>query len=324
MNVLFVDGTAPKPYDPTTLTKEGLGGTEATVIRIAEGLASTGLFKVFVETHNRTEDAQFGALYCKPETCEKADYVIALRYPQLLSILQKRFPKAKHYLWNHDLLAPNTANDMMQQEGFTSIAVSKFHKMQMQEVLKPQGYAGQFQIKVLYNPIDENLSPDSTPVDRNKLLWTSSPHKGLDHALFVFNNLRSFNPDFKLYVANPGYLPSAEISHINVISLGAISHSEIIAQLRSSLCLFYPNIVFPETFGIVLAEANAVGTPVITHRFGAASEVCESPYEVFDCRDPKRVIDRVMDWYENGRPTVRCLPEFRLSKVLRRWKELLK
>lgn len=320
--VLFVDGTAPRSYDPTTFTKEGLGGTESTVIRVAEGLAATGLFVVYVETHNRTENVQFGALYCKPETCQHADYIISLRYPQLIPLMQKRFPRARHYLWCHDLAQPSTARDMVALSGFEAIAVSNYHKIQMTEVMKPQGYTGQFPVKVVYNPIDDDLLPDETPVDHNKLVWFSSPHKGLDYALGVFANLRNFNERFLLYVANPGYLENGARSEPQVNVLGSLPHRDVIHHVRSSLCVFYPNPVFPETFGLVLAEANAVGTPVITHPIGAAPEVLFHPAELTDCRNPKNVIDRVMAWHSGARPKVKANPKFRLSAVVKAWMRL--
>ena len=328
--LLIVDGTAPKPYDPETLLREGMGGTEATVIRIAEALAKNSLLEIIVEQHNREEpyvaydDAVLThANYVPPDTCQQADYVVSLRYPPLVPLMQARFPRAKHFLWCHDLLGPELARDMLELKNFTAIAVSNFHKTQMQEVLRPQGYTGQFQIKVIYNPIADDLLPDSTLIDRNKLLWMSSPHKGLEHALAMFTNLRSFNPDFKLLVANPGYLPSADTKQDNVVALGSLPNHEVIKHLRTSLCLFYPNPIYPETFGLVLAEANAVGTPVIAHRMGAAFEVLNHPYEVMDCRNPQTVINRVMRWYEGDRPRVKGNPKFRTSEVIKSWMRLL-
>lgn len=323
--VLFVDGTAPKPYDPNTLLTEGLGGTEASVIRVAEGLAATGLFKVYVEQHNRTEHTHGGlhTTYYPPDSVQHADYVISLRYPALVPLMQKRFPRARHYLWNHDLMTPNTADQLVPLSGFEAIAVSNYHKTQLQCVLKPQGYDGQFPIKVIYNPIADDLNPDGTPVDKNKLVFFSSPHKGLTHVLEIFANLRSFNPDFRLYVANPGYLDcDLEDKFPGVVSVGKLPHHNALKQVRESLCVFYPNYVFPETFGLVFAEANAVGTPVITHPIGAATEVLSHPYETLDCRNPKAVIDRVMAWYNGDRPRVRANEKFRLSNVIKSWVRL--
>ena len=322
--VLFIDEVTPKAYDPLVLATEALGGTEATVIRVAEGLSEQGLI-VCVMQHCRSDyDDDTGVTY-RPigDMMGSPDYVISLRSPETLRRAKERFPRAKHYLWNHDLTVRETAQALITQSGFTAIAVSNFHKIQMQEMLKPQGYGGNFSIKVIYNPILDDLLPDQTPVDRNKLVFFSSPHKGLDYALEIFGNLRSFNPDFKLYVANPGYLPSIRTEQDQVVVLGALPHREVVAHVREALCSFLPNRVFPETFGLVFAESDAVGTPVITHHHGAAPEVVWHPYETLDCRNPKNVIDRVMSWYNGARPKVKAKKEFRLSNVIKEWIRLL-
>lgn len=324
--ILFLDECCNKIYDPHVLATEALGGTEATVVRIAEGLAKTGLFEVYVEQHCRSEDrSDFHARYVPPDRVHDPDYVISLRLPQTLGKAKVRFPKAKHYLWNHDLMGPDFSRDLIALSGFEAIAVSNFHKTQMQEQLKPMGYSidRHFPIRVLYNPIDDDLQPDDTPVDRNKLVFFSSPHKGLEYTLEVFKNLRSFNSEFCLYVANPGYYPDAGGNLCGLRNLGALRHESIIGHVRSSLCVFYPNTVFPETFGLVFAEADAVGTPVITHNMGAASEVLFHPYEYLDCRNPKAVIERVMSWYNGDRPRVKARKEFWLSSVIKNWIRML-
>ena len=324
MNVLIVDGTCPKPYDPQTLATEGMGGTEATVIRISEALGRS--HPTTVEQHNRTEYTEGKepwTHYAPADSCVEADVVISLRYPALLPLMQKRFPNARHLFWCHDLAMHDYCEQLIQMSGFETICVSNFHKQQYTDMLRQHGYKNQFPIHVLYNPIPDDLTPDGTSYDKNKLIWTSSPHKGLDYGLSVFSELYRRNPDFRLYVANPGYLPSHAQEQEGVIALGSLPHSQLLIHLRSSLCLLYPNTVFPETFGIVLAEANAVGTPVIANAMGAAPEVLYHPNEFTDCRHMQVVVDRVMAWHNGERPKVRCKPQFRLSNVIKAWERFL-
>ncbi len=53
-------------------------------------------------------------------------------------------------------------------------------------------------------------------------------------------------------------------------------------HIRESLCVFYPQTQRCETFGLVYAESNAVGTPVLAHDFGAAREVLSSPDQLIN------------------------------------------
>lgn len=330
MKILFIDPVCPKPYDPNVLSTEPLGGTEGTVIRIAEGLVLKGN-QVEVTQHNRKESVKFGAHYTPFGAVreEKPTHVILLREPMALYQARKQFPNAKLYFWAHDIFAgPNW------DKGFQSfvdnnavpIVVSEWHKQQMYDYAKQIGFKGGFTSKRIYNPIADDLKPDSTPVDENKLVFFSSPHKGLEHTLKVFERFKDFKElkDMKLYVANPGYFDDHDTKgQSNVINLGPLPHSNVLNHIRTSFAVLHLNNVYPETFGLVHAECNAVGTPYLNSRVGANNETYDHPQEFLDVTDSKAVIDRLIAWKSRGRPKVRGNANFRLQRVLSEWKELL-
>lgn len=322
-SILFIDTVCPKSYSAYTLENEALGGTEATVVRIAEALCDQG-FDVGVEQSPRTgasHATEGRADYMPVGSFQQADYVIVLRNPGYLDIARSRFPNAKLYLWCHDLVDRDFAmfSKDIEGTGTSVIAVSEFHKSQMKDRLSAYRAQGNFRIETLYNPVVTDGVTPNPNYDKNQLIWYSSPHKGLEYALKCFESLRRFNPDFTLLVANPGYFPCSESVPDGVGQLGKLSHRDILGRVSSSLCVFYPNIVFPETFGLVLGEANAVGTPVVTHPFGAAREVLDHPSELVDCRDIKKLVGRVMAWHSGERPIVRAKSQFKLQNVVREW-----
>lgn len=329
MKILIVDPTCPKPYDPNTLATEAMGGTEATVIRLAESLSTTE--EVRVTQHNRTEVSKYGATYTPfgQNSDYRATHVIVLRAPQVLRTARKQYPNAKLYLWCHDLF-----NAVGWNEGFQAIidtqavpvVVSEFHKNNMYETMRGINFKGEIPCRRIYNPIADDLKPDDTPVDRNKLIFFSSPHKGLERTLQVFERFKDFNElkDMKLYVANPGYFKDGDTSgRDNVVTLGPQKQIDIINHVRQSLGVFHLNNVFPETFGLVHAECNAVGTPFLSSRLGATNEVADHPAELIDVMDNKAVIDRIIQWKTVDRPRVRGNANFRMSKIVREWKEFL-
>lgn len=319
--VLFIDTTTPRPYNLNTFLTEGMGGTESTVVRVAEALSKIESLNVVVEEPQKIGTTESKVTYTTLGSTAHADYVVVLRNPFELVSARYRFPKAKIYLWSHDVPTPglNHAKEILKASQGV-LCVSDWHRVQTIETLKAAGYKGEYPVITVYNPIEDDLKPDNTPYDKNKLLFLSSPHKGLEWALELFQNLRNFNPDFKLHVANPGYLTYKSHWQENVTALGPIPYREVVRELRSSLCLFFPNYVFPETFGRVIAESNAVGTPVLTHGLAATWEVCDRPdQEIVECRDPKTVIDRVLLWHKGDRPSVRVKKEFRLSNVVSTW-----
>lgn len=335
--LLFIDVTCPRPYDPSNINVPGgVGGTEQTMVTLAEGLAKTGLFNVVVEQHNRMSDEDYsqGALYTAYGKTKQARWVVVLRDPRPMVAARERFINSKIYLYSHDLADRNLG--LCLQAGFFkdsgclyNITVSEWHKTQTIETLKIFGYTGGFRVKAIYNPLSEYVERTGEPYDKNKLVWLASPHKGLARAYEIFAYLVKLNPEFKLYVTNPGYMENEytqnEAIKERTVVLGTLPHPEAIAHLRTSLCLFYPNAVFPETFGKIMAEANAVGTPVLTSAVGASREVLDShPDQIVDVRDTENVIRRIMKWHGGARPIVRGNPRFKLANVVKEWVKLLK
>lgn len=327
--ILFIDEVCPKPYDSTTLYTQSQGGTESTVTRVAQGLANTRVFnRVVVEQHNRevVQSSLESPLEFVPEgEVLQADYVICLRHPKTLEKARKRFPSAKIYLWCHDLWSSQTAEVSIpilhKTETKYILCVSQFHQMQINHAFGQVPIKIKTQLRVSYPPIDPTIDRDLKGYDKNQLAWFSSPHKGLENALLIFSEIKKKDPDMRFVVHNPGYFDSYNKPIPDGVVIKPIgSYYDAIETVKRSLCVFYPNTVFPETFGLVFAEANHVGTPVLTHELGSALEVLDHPTkETMNCQDVAAVVERVLSWKNGGRPVVRSKPHFRLPKVINNW-----
>ncbi len=330
MRILFVDPCAPKAYDPVVLDNEPLGGTEATVVRVAEALAAIGCTVQVRQLVRQTPVISANnVVYTAFGVAEdfKPTHVIVLRVAAALTQARKQFPYAKLYLWSHDMFGGEQCYAGFQAVCDTSamqVVVSDWHKSQLYEAMRAVNFQGSIPAKRIYNPIDQDLAPDNTPVDSGKLVFFSSPHKGLEHTLKVFGRFQDFPElaDMRLYIANPGYFDDHKAEQKNVINLGSLSHSDVISQVRSALCVFHLNNAYPETFGLVHSESNAVGTPFLSSRYGATPELADHPAELIDVQDPRAVIERIKQW-RVGRPKVRANLYFRIKQIAREWKEIL-
>lgn len=324
--LLFVDFTCPKPYSPETLKTEGLGGTEATVVRVAEALSEW--YDVYVLQHNRNEMEKYNAQYFGLNNNLEVNptIVVILRDALALPSFRDNYPHAQLYIWLHDLMNPPQAvlHPIITETKTQPIFVSQWHKESSKEVLKSIGWKGEFKLDFIYNPVEDYLVKDNTEVDKYKLIFTSSPHKGLEYTLKVFKNLHNIEPKYTLYVLNPGYVETPLIEQDGVRVLGKLPHHKVIEEVRSSLCLFHLNYRFPETQGIVYTEAQAVGTPFISHQLGAMIENSDHPSQIIDVKNPKEVIETVFKWTNGERPIVRCKQDFRLSNVIKKWLKILK
>lgn len=348
--LLFFDPLCPRPYSEASLREGGLAGTEASTVRIAEALDA------WVAQHNRS---QTEGRYRVPDALANVREVVVLRDPRALEAAARLFPGARLTLWVHDRIEPGSSRGRWfahaagalrrLQPGI--VCVSDYQREHVAATVVRLPGCERLLVRRIYNPVDDAVVPDGTPVDPAKLVFLSSPNKGLRFALDVFRALRRRMPELRLCVANPGYKSFAVAALPGVEWLGSLPHARVLAETRAALCAFSPNFVIPETFGLVFAESHAVGTPVLTHDCGAAAEVVADPRQLLPVTlalrayeaplhrlaprwrsGPARLADglglfdryaeRILSWRAGARPQVGPDQRFRLSAVLREWRSL--
>jgi glycosyltransferase involved in cell wall biosynthesis len=349
--LLFFDPLCPRPYSAASLREGGLAGTEASTVRIAESLEAV------VVQHNRTRTE---GRYRVPERTGQVRDVVVLRDPRSLEVAARLYPGARLTLWVHDRIEPGSSRGRWFAAAAAAlrrlepriVCVSEYQRRHVAATVARLPGCERLAVLRIYNPVDDAVVPDGTPVDAAKLVFLSSPNKGLRFALDAFGALRRRMPQLRLCVANPGYKSFAAQPLPGVQWLGSLPHARVLAEARSALCAFSPNFVIPETFGLVFAEAHAVGTPVLTHECGAAAEVVADPRELLPVtralrayeaplhrlpprwrRAAARLADslglfdryaeRIAAWRAGARPEVGPDPRFRLSLLAGEWRSLL-
>lgn len=280
-----------------------------------------------------------------------------LRQYPLCEEIGAAFPEARKFLWLHNMPSRKLYHyhAALSKYRFEVIAVSHFHQQAIikrlrgkslqriftsfKNLLAPNAreiseerkhyplsrvssaYAQLIPVHVLYNPID-SLMPDHTRWNPNQLIFTSSPQKGLVTTLKIFEQLRYYFSEYYLLIANPGYSNLNIKLPANAQLLGILPHHKVIQHLRESFCVFYPQQIKVETFGLVYAEANAVGTPVLAHHWGAAAEVLSDPGQLINGKNFNEVLEKIEQWRDK-RPAVRGKDEFLLKSVIVNWLKLL-
>jgi len=347
-SIVFFDPVCPAPYDSRTLASRAMAGTEASVTRIADSLGA------WVQQHNRTQAC---GRYQPPRALPGVEQVVLIREPRALPAVRALYPRARLHLWLHDKMRPRTKRGRrlrsmagaLTDMGGTLICVSETHRRDVRATLQWVGVP-QLDTRVLYNPVDDALRPDGTAVDPDRLVFFSSPNKGLAFALDAFAALRRALPGLTLLVGNPGYKRGRGTARAGVQYLGPQPPGHIHAEVRRALATFHPNFIIPETFGLVYAESHALGTPVLTHDFGAALEVVGDPRQVLPVTAAQRAyermaallpwrgllapvadragvfdayIERIRCWRAGDRPRVAPDPRFALSRIAGQWRELL-
>lgn len=325
--IAFLDPVSLIPYGGAAGDEEALGGTEATALRVARELVRCGHdVSIGQKARRQTETDSDGVKLLPYDPGAGlgggADHVILVRADKLMARVSRQHPHARRWLWLHCFPGQHRRGMVGRAEraGFSLLTVSQSLRKAVLD--GSPGSDREDLVEVVYNPVDVGALSTVPARDQNKLVFFSSPHKGLEQVLEHFQNLRRAFPELSLHVANPGYLPSATLQCPGVVNLGPLSHREVLAHVAEAFCVFMPQSIFAETFGLVFAEANALGTPVLTHPLGAAPEVL-TPCQLVDCRSFEAVRDRFRQWREHGPPAVHLRPEFTMEAVSQRWLDLL-
>lgn len=331
MNILFYDALAPRSYTYHSMATSALRGTESTLLHIAQGLAKQ--HKVTICQPCRTEDVcenQINYFTTATALTLSPDIVVLVRSPQQAEFIAESFPQARHYLWLHNIPSKRLwrLRQVLAKYKFTVIGVSAFHQRAIERRLQGKWYqrliarVPQIPVTYIYNPLPDALQADATLVNPQQMIFTSAISKGLDQVLQAFTLLRQTYPEYELLITNPD---NAVINYQlppNTRLLGALAKPDLLAHIRSSFCVFYPQTQSKETFGLVYAEANAVGTPVLAHNFGAAREILHPCTQAIDTTNFSHILNTIAQW-RIERPQVQAKPEFRLSAVLSAWQRLL-
>src|ERR1700686_2227777 len=140
-SVLFYDPVCRRPYDTRTLRTQAMGGSEATLTRVADAL------EAFVIQHNRAED---WGRYRRPQRISGITSVIVNRDSRALPLVRARYPDARAYLWLHDQLNPGSRRARwlagtaaaLRERAVTAVCVSDWQRRGVEAPLRGLGGGG--------------------------------------------------------------------------------------------------------------------------------------------------------------------------------------
>ena len=237
MKIMFWVGYANPAWDKGDWMSRGMGGSEYCVIKLADYLDNEG-WDVTISGDVKTSNWH-GVKYVhhsdllknrgpqginqahNPQVYEHYDVVVSINYLHFFKHLEEaKIEYDKAYFWMHNeyFYKWHRGNELHEWEQYLThpklkkiIGVSQYH---IDEHIKPLfetlGYTPQqinTYIHSIDNAIDLNDYKNQNRVDKikNRIIWTSSPDRGLKLILDNWNDWKVKVPDLTLEICCPPY-----------------------------------------------------------------------------------------------------------------------
>lgn len=255
-------------------------GTELGIYGTAEGLAGLGhLVDVYLP---RIDPRRYrGVRYLAPESFPHREYdvVVSVHYAH---------PFEKRHARLQVVLGPS--QDLVGIERAPHVDRCMTYSRYVRDKLLARHPAYVDKMWVTRN--GEWLERYHTPLERrrdyHRLVWASSPDRGLHHLVRILPRVRGHLPDVTLTVAydfdhfikTTTHLPTLKLLHAalplkelsGVEFVGHLSQPRLAELLRTSGLLVYPNDV-PENYGGIVNNALAAGLPALASDIGGIPEL---------------------------------------------------
>lgn len=272
------------PFDEKLYKEKGMGGSETALIEMATRLKRlTGRpVKCFLSREGLEDftgesgvewlsNKNLNAYFAK----NKPKVHIAWRHNIKLT-------KAYTYLWCHDLVTSTVEGE----KNFDKIlCLTEFHK---NYVMAKQGVPEDMIIVTRNGITPEKFNFEKKPKNPNKILWMSSPDRGMDAAMLVCDEVKKVFPDVELHI----YYGIDKLDMWGLTDLknklqkmmderpyvkyhGFTEQNKMYQEVSDGVVWCHP-CNFIETFCITAIEMLALGVYPVTRRLGALQNTLAS------------------------------------------------
>jgi glycosyltransferase involved in cell wall biosynthesis/2-polyprenyl-3-methyl-5-hydroxy-6-metoxy-1,4-benzoquinol methylase len=281
---------SPEAWSPKSFEKEGLGGSETAVIRLAEEFAGLGS-SVSVYSRMASEGYFNRVRYRDQERYVPqihSDLFIAWRAPELIETNPNA---ARSILWMHDTDCGDRLTPARAARFEGIVVLTEWHK---QHMMKLYPFVPEEKFWVCPNGVDVKRFEQSQPRNPKRVIYSSSPDRGLDiileniwpkvieevpdaelHIFYGWNNFDKYIgmvpglAEFKSKILN--LLANSR----NVVLHGRVPQDELAREMMKSGVWLYPTY-FPETYCITAVEAQLAGLVPVTNDLAALAETVKT------------------------------------------------
>jgi 2-polyprenyl-3-methyl-5-hydroxy-6-metoxy-1,4-benzoquinol methylase/glycosyltransferase involved in cell wall biosynthesis len=288
--IVFVDGNS---FDGDELEKRGVGGAETCIINITKRLSK--YFNVHVFNACFEPGIYDGVAYHNLNTnlndlkSLSPDWCIVNRNTDIIRQIKfkENYGVKKLGLWAHDI-SSSPAYQYLEQvynDLDLIILLSDWHVNDFKTTFK---FISDNKIKVLRNGVDLDRFKSDIGKVSGKLIYSSTPFRGLDILTDIFPMIKKEVPNAELHVFSSMKLYGSNYDDNQFLSLynklksipgivyhGSVKQDVLAKEMQSAELLVYPN-TYPETSCITVMEAVSAKTPVVTSNKAALPETLPS------------------------------------------------
>lgn len=275
------------PFHGNSLAQRPLGGTETSIIRLAEAISNLG-HEVIISS-DIANPPLTQPLYVPTRSLPfvgAVDILIGIRDWRmcLYPVTAK-----KRFFWTgdaHDQPLTVGIGDIRVSRSIDKfLAVSQWHADSMCET---SGFPLD-KTAIIRNGIQLELFSETLQKDPKRLIYSSTPYRGLIHLIEIFKEIQKRHPEASLHIFS-GYdvyqggrdsmtslqkefdtIKEQLVTIPNVTTYGNIMQGDLAKEFLRSSILAYPN-TFAETSCITAMEAQAAGCVPVTSALGALPE----------------------------------------------------
>ena len=273
---------APYLWDADIAKEKSMGGSETACIEMAYWLHKLSGRAVKVFNVREQDKVCDGVEYID---CRKLSQYMADHKPWVHIAWRhtNKITDAPTFIWCHDLLTPGVEHTQNYIKAFCLTAFHADFMKTMQNV--PAG-----KIHITRNGLKPKLfEGPKLAKDLTKVVYPSSPDRGLDRAMLVMDKVRERYPDLKLHVFyGIEHLPKwgHQALHDKLIKMfaerpwviyhGATQQQKLVDHFKEAIIWLHP-ADFIETSCITAMEMIAAGVYPVTRRLGGLKDTLALP-----------------------------------------------
>ncbi len=287
LDVSFYVGPGPERWNPETMAKTGMGGSEAMAYELSKRLAARG-HRVTVYGDCAGMEGTFDGVRWldHPQFAgSSCDVLVASRRPQVLGDEAHVTAKAR-FLWVHDVHCGPELNYARALRADRILCLSEWHRQYFLDTYK---HVHPSQVLVTRNGVDLSLYDQQMERDPKSMFYSSSPDRGMEVAVRLMPRIRAQVPGAQLHIyygfdnwekyAPPEQQKTIEMlkqllrdhEQHGVVFHGRVDQKTLAAAQLSSNVWAYPTW-FSETNCITGAQAQIAGCRIVTSPIAALNE----------------------------------------------------